>query len=455
MMNLSDKFFASLQKYKMLSRGDDVLVAFSGGADSVCLLALLYTYKDTLGISLRAAHVNHCLRGDESDADEAFVRSFCRERNIPLFVKRIDIPSLSIEMKESTELCARKARYAFFDSLCPQVVATAHTGSDAIETLFMNLSRGSTMHGLASIPPVRNNIIRPLIFCTRQDTENYCKEYNLHYVNDSSNASDDYTRNRIRHHVIPEMQKLRNGFDENALRCIESLRLEDDYMRCETAKQLIRCMRGEALNIKIYASLHPAMRLRVLSAFLKRCSVESAESRHLQMLDAHMFDSGFALTVPGGIRVTTNGTELSVVQKKTTSAAPGGMFLNKNFLNDIVFQDFSIHFSYADISDCSFFQPDFIDFYKIDDIIEVRTRLPGDRITLAKRNCSKTLKKLFSENGYPPELRASLPVICDSKGIIWVYGAGADRSRIAGPDSGKILIIKSERVKNEYGIKNE
>ena len=449
MINLSDKFFASLQKYKMLSPGDDVLVAFSGGADSVCLLSLLYTYKDTLGISLRAAHVNHCLRGDESDGDEAFVRSFCAERNIPLSVKRIDIPGLSLQMKESTELCARKARYAFFDSLSPGVIATAHTGSDAIETLFLNLSRGTTMHGLASIPPVRGNIIRPLLFFTRRDTENYCKENNLRYVTDSSNLSDDYTRNRIRHHVIPEMQQLREGFDENALRCIESLRLEDDYMRCETEKLLSGCMQSETLDIKKYASLHPAMRLRVLCAFLKRCTVESAEFRHLQMLDTHMNDPGFTLTLPGGIRVTTNGTEFSVVQEKTLPAAAESMFLNKNNLRDIVFQDFSIHFSFGDISDCSFFQSDFIDFYKIDDIIEVRTRMPGDRINLAKRNCSKTLKKLFSENGYSPEMRASLPVICDSKGVIWVSGAGADRSRIAGPDSGKILIIKSERVKNE------
>jgi tRNA(Ile)-lysidine synthase len=449
MAALSDKFFASLQQYGMIAPGDDVLVAFSGGADSVCLLDLLDSYKDQLGIRLRAAHVNHCLRGSESDADEAFARAFCEERGIPLSVLRTDIAKKAKESNKSTEVCAREARYAFFSSLQPDKIATAHTGTDAIETLLMNFSRGASLHGLASIPPVRDNIIRPLISFTREETEMYCKENQLSYVTDSSNLTDDYTRNRIRHHIMPEMRSIRPGFDNSALRCIDSLRTEDDYLRQETMKLLERYKTQNGLTTKDFCELHKALRCRLIAAYIAENTDADFESRHIYDLDENISNEGYTLTLPGATRICVKNSELQVIRELPAVISEEPVRISKHELHDLQYNGFSLRFSVKDGYGGSSFKFNFIDFCKIDDIIEIRTRRQGDRITLAKRNCTKSVKKLFNEEGYPSDLRSLLPVIADSRGVIWIYGAGPDKSRLADTASDKILIIDTESAKNE------
>ena len=449
MAALSDKFFASLQQYGMIAPGEDVLVAFSGGADSVCLLDLLYINKDRLCINLRAAHVNHCLRGSESDADEAFVRAFCDKRDIPLFVLRTDIGKKAKEDNKSTEVCARDARYAFFSSLHPDKIATAHTGTDAIETFLMNFSRGASLHGLASIPPVRGNIIRPLISFTREETELYCKENKLSYVTDSSNLTDDYTRNQIRHHIMPEMRSIRSGFENSALRCIDSLRTEDDYLRQETKKLLERLKTQDGLDTKDFCNLHKALRCRLIAAYIAEKTDADFESRHIYDIDANIKNDGYTLTLPGDTHICVKDSVLQIIHELPAVKSEEPVRIGKYELRDLLYNGFRLHFSVKDGFYDSSFKFNFIDFCKIDDIIEIRTRRSGDRITLAKRNCTKTVKKLFNEEGYPADLRSLLPVIADSKGVIWVYGAGPDKSRLADTASDKILIIDTESAKNE------
>lgn len=449
MAALSDKFFASLQKYGMIAPGEDVLVAFSGGADSVCLLDLLNTYKDRLCVSLRAAHVNHCLRGEESDADEAFARAFCEERGIELSVLRTDIFKTAKETYKSIEVCAREARYAFFSSLHPDKIATAHTGTDAIETFMMNFSRGASLHGLASIPPVRGNIVRPLISFTREETELYCKENQLSFVTDSSNLTDDYTRNRIRHQIMPEMRSIRSGFENCALRCIDSLRIEDDYLRLETKKLLERYKTPDGLFTRDFGNLHKAIRCRLIAAYIAENTDADFESKHIYELDANISNDGYAVTLPGAVCICVKDSLIHIVRESPSSLSEEPVRICKNDLHDLIFNGFRISFSLKDGPHNSHFKFYFIDFCKIDDIIEIRTRCPGDRITLAKRNCTKSLKKLFNEEGYPPDLRPLLPVIADSRGVIWAYGAGPDKSRLADTASDKILIIDTESAKNE------
>ena len=449
MAALSDKFFASLQKYGMIAPGEDSLVAFSGGADSVCLLDLLNTYKDRLGIRLRAAHVNHCLRGEESDADEAFARAFCDERGIELTVLRTDIGKAAKDTNKSIEVCAREARYAFFSSLHPDKIATAHTGTDAIETFMMNFSRGASLHGLTSIPPVRGNIIRPLISFTREETELYCKENLLSFVTDSSNLTDEYTRNRFRHHILPEMRSIRSGFENSALRCIESLRIEDDYLRVVTDRLLERYRTRDGLDTKDFGDLHKAIRCRLIAAYIAENTDADFESRHSYELNENVSNDGYTITLPGAVRICVKGSLIHIVREFPAILSEEPVKIGKHELHDLIFNGFRLSFSLKDNIYGSYFKLDFIDFCKIDDIIEIRTRRPGDRITLAKRNCTKSLKKLFNEEGYPPDLRSLLPVIADSRGVIWVYGAGPDKSRLADTASDKILIIDTESAKNE------
>ena len=195
----------TLIKYSMLENTDEIIVGFSGGADSTCLLYILNLLKDEFDFKIHAAHVNHSLRGNESERDEKFVRDFCEKNSIKLSVLKVDIFKMSKIEGKSLEECGREVRYNFFNSLCANKskIATAHNLNDCEETMFFNLTRGSGLKGLCSIPAVRENIIRPLIRCSRDEIENFCKENSIQYVTDSSNLSDDYTRNKIRHNIIP------------------------------------------------------------------------------------------------------------------------------------------------------------------------------------------------------------------------------------------------------------
>ena len=203
---MDSKMKEAIAKYNMLQYGDTVIAGVSGGADSMCLLHFLCVLRQEYGLNVIAAHVNHHLRAEESDRDESFVRTWCSTHGVPLSVFQADIYGMAKERGESIELCARQVRYMFFDSLAKQhdgKIATAHTLSDSIETMLFHLARGTGIKGMCGIPPVRGNIIRPLILLTGKQTRDYCKTHGVAYVVDSSNQEDTYTRNRLRHYVVP------------------------------------------------------------------------------------------------------------------------------------------------------------------------------------------------------------------------------------------------------------
>ena len=192
-----NKLLTFVRQQNMIQPGDKVTCALSGGADSVALLFALYLLKDKLNIRLSAAHFNHHLRGEESQRDENFVRDFCDRYDIPLTVGDGQI----IPGKKGLEAAARDARYAFLRSL-PGKIATAHTADDNAETVLMHMVRGTGLKGLGGIAPVNGNVIRPMLTCTSQDVEDFCAEWCLNFITDSSNEGDDFLRNRLRHHVM-------------------------------------------------------------------------------------------------------------------------------------------------------------------------------------------------------------------------------------------------------------
>ncbi|MDE5649348.1 MAG: tRNA lysidine(34) synthetase TilS, partial [Oscillospiraceae bacterium] len=209
-----DKIINTIEIYSMIKKGDRITAALSGGADSVCLLLVLKELSESYNITVDAIHINHCIRGEESDRDEEFCRSLCTKLHIPITVIRTDVPSAAAGSKKSLEETARDIRYETFKKHAGKngKIATAHTLSDNAETVILNLARGTGLKGLCGIPPVRDNIIRPLIEITRQQVEDCLKEQNQGFVTDSTNLSNDYTRNRIRHNIIPELLKINGGF---------------------------------------------------------------------------------------------------------------------------------------------------------------------------------------------------------------------------------------------------
>lgn len=274
-----NKIKETIERYDMLKKDDVVIVAVSGGADSIALLHALYSLKQELGISVHACHINHNLRGEESKRDEQFVRDFCSSRKIPSTFYSIDVKP---EKHESVEERARKMRYECFESLCNELdakLATAHTASDNAETVFINMLRGTGTKGLCGIPPVRGNIIRPLLRCTREEIEKYCTENGLEYVTDSSNLSDDYTRNKLRHRLIPMLKEFNPSVMEGISRMTSAVYDDNAYLEKVSAEAKEKCRTENGYSAIALCSLERPILCRVVSSVLSDSGIEPSSLR--------------------------------------------------------------------------------------------------------------------------------------------------------------------------------
>ena len=215
----------TIEQHSMLRPGDHVVVGLSGGADSVALLHMLCSLRDELQLTITAAHVNHNLRGEQSQGDEQFCRERCEQWQVPLQVHQA-------QFEKFTEAAGRDARYAFFAQLGGDKLALAHTLSDRMETFLLNIARGTTLRGLCSIPPTRDKIIRPLIDCTRAQVEEYCAAHSLTYRVDESNADLQYRRNHVRHEILPQL-----GWNPDHMRRMFAALEQDEAHLTERALQ--------------------------------------------------------------------------------------------------------------------------------------------------------------------------------------------------------------------------
>ncbi len=274
---MENKAIETIRKYRMIEHGDRVVVGVSGGADSMALLHLLHTRRGELGITVAACHVNHRLRGEESDRDEQFVRSFCADRQIPLTVCALNLPAVQ-KKHESTEECARRERYRCFGEQEGKI-ATAHTASDNAETVLLNLLRGTGTKGLCGIPPVRGQIIRPLLRCTREEIEAYCQKNGIGYVTDSTNLSESYTRNRIRKNMIPALKEFNPSLIEGLSRMTESVYADNVFLEKTARAAAERCKTEDGFSRSLLSGLEPAILSRVVSALLTENGIEPSHLR--------------------------------------------------------------------------------------------------------------------------------------------------------------------------------
>ena len=444
-------FLETIRRHALVQTGDDVVVAFSGGADSVCLLDLLDRFQEELQISVRAAHLNHCLRGADADADEAFVRSFCATRDIPLTVERRDIGKLAALQKQGVELCAREERYEFLHSLGADKIATAHHANDQIETFLFRFARGCGLHGLCSIPMKNGSVIRPLLPFTRTEIEAYCTQRRLDYVTDATNLLPDYARNRIRLETVPSLRQVFPGFDRNAQRSIANLQTDEEYMRSVSEEAFAKGYDpvSHRLRLDLFREMHPAIRRRVLLLFCAQNGLRAIEEKHIAVLDKNLFVNGYSLTVPDGVQLKTDSSFLYITDSKTKTprlSVPidGDVDRRNRFFDTAVTVSFRQIGSLAEIP-----KGEAIDAEKLSGGLCLRSPQTGDRVTMRRRGCTKSLKKLYTEQKIPAAERTMIPVIADDRGVIWAKYAGADASRLPDSQTKIIMIIYAEDVKNE------
>ena len=236
-----------IREQDLIPAGSTVLCAVSGGADSIAMLHILYRLRDQLDFTLAAAHYNHQLRGAESDRDQRFVEQFtalcCGEHRLPggetvpavrLYTGSGDVARQSRLRGKGIEETARDMRYAFLRQTAEEagadLIATAHTASDNVETILFHLARGAGLRGLGGILPRRDNIIRPLLTVTRRQVEDYLRLWCLPHMEDSSNDNDDYTRNRIRHQVLPVLEDVAPGFAARLVNTAALLRADEEVL---------------------------------------------------------------------------------------------------------------------------------------------------------------------------------------------------------------------------------
>lgn len=398
-----DALRKTLRSYEMLQPGDSVTCAVSGGADSMALLWAMYLLKDQLGIVLRAAHYNHGLRGEESDRDEAFVRDFCDRFDIPLAVEKGTVQA----GKKGLEAAARDARYTFFETL-PGIIATAHTADDNAETVLMHLVRGTGLKGLGGIAPVRGRIIRPMLNVTRQQVLTFLDEYHIAYVTDSSNDTDVFLRNRLRHHVMPLLKQENPRVAQNL--SAMSQRLREDEQALSVTDDF-----SNGLEVDALLTMPAAMQNRTVAAFLKHCGVREPEAEHVALVRALALSANPSARadLPGAVSVCRRYDRLVLLEKM---AAPQMQQLCCP--GETVFGCTRVVCSFA--NDGQRVQP-------IGDVV-VRSRQSGDMMRLA--GGTKSLKKIFIDRKIPADRRSFVTVVADKLGVLAVEGFGYNLDRL-------------------------
>lgn len=405
---MQNKLLSFIRAYSMVQPGDTVICAVSGGADSMALLWAMELMKDKLGIRLAAAHFNHNLRGEESNRDADFVKAFCNAHGIPVYMGEGKVET----GEKGLEAAARNARYAFLQSL-PGKIATAHTADDNAETLLMHLVRGTGLKGLGGIAPVRENLIRPMLTVTRQEVIAFLEKEHISYVTDSSNETDAFLRNRLRHHVMPLLKQENPSLGENL--SAMALRLRQDEEALDTLAE-------PSTDVAALRELPRAIQTRVLAKLLVSFGVKEPEGEHIELLRRVVYSENPSACgeFPGHITV---GRQYNKLIKWEARPALGVYPLNCPGETEIPELGKKVILR----KPCGEGMP-----VRLQGEAVLRSRMEGDTITLP--GGTKTLKKLFIDKKIPAADRDRIPVIADDHGVAAVYGIGIDRDHKESPN---------------------
>lgn len=437
---MKKKVLQAIEQFSLLRGVDSVTVALSGGADSMSLLYAMLELKDTLGIEVSAAHFNHKIRGNEADGDEMFVRAVCNNLGVTLYCESADVIAYAKQSGMSTELAARKLRYEFLERVSEGVVATAHTATDTLETVIFNLARGTALTGLCGIPPKRGRIIRPLILCTRWEVEKYCSEKEIDFVTDSTNLTDDYTRNFIRHNILPPLKTVNTALEASVSRMTQSLlednacleHMADDYY-CDNVIE-------NGIRLNEFDKLDKAIATRVIKRCLCKIGDNAVDFLHInELYDICL--SGGRKSVSNGLTAISDGITLSFVSPNTVLTP---MYRYSVDIETVSCADFEKSEKINNL-----LLNNSLDCDKIVGKLVVRTRQSGDSIRLYRRNGTKTLKKLYTEYAVPIAKRSILPVIADDLGVVWVYGIGVSERCAISKDTKSFFSIKVKKEKGD------
>lgn len=402
-INSVSEFLSNIEKGR-------ILVALSGGADSVCLLCAL----KELGADIHAFHLNHGIRGEEADSDELFCKSLCKNLDIPFLSEKADVPAFSKKQGMGLEEAARQVRYGALERIADKIsaryIATAHNGDDNVETVIFNLVRGCSADGLCGIPAIRGRIIRPLLNCSRSEIEEFLNERRISYVVDSTNSDESYTRNKIRRSVIPVLRSINPSLVTSVSRMSSSLQQDKLYFEDALSET------GDVLP----ADLPYALLTRQISKRYSEKTGLSLENVHINLI-AGLVKKRVCTTldIPGKICVYIFHGNYSFDKRKESTQF---YIPVTEGVTEIPQINAKVFFGIENVYNLSTSVT--VDCDRIVGGLYARPRMAGDKIKIF--GVSKSVRKELINKKIPLCVRNDIPIICDEEGVVFVPYIGAD-----------------------------
>lgn len=421
--SLYQKFTDSIKKNQLIEQNDRIVAGVSGGADSVCLLLLLNEIKDAYNLELSCVHINHQLRGEESDADEAFVRELAARLGIPFASFAVDVNNYAKEAHRSTEEAARDLRYeALRRAAGGAKIAVAHNSDDQEETILHNVLRGSGLKGLSGMSMADGDIIRPLLEISRAEIEEYLREKGQAYRTDSTNLSEDYTRNRIRKNILPAIKKdINSGAGEHLRKLAEEARLADEEITVRASKYIPEVSGGELrLTTSAFAGESLAVKSRIYYLAIVAMCRKKRDIARVHVEDVMALEekqSGSSVNLPYKVTAVKEYGDIVLKSSEEDFNASEKLLekLNAGLAKAKIFK----HISGQKIPEKEYTK--WFDCDKIKQGIAWRTRRPGDFLILGGVG-EKTLNRYMIDAKIERAARDTLPVLADGSHILWIPG---------------------------------
>lgn len=435
---MRDKVRDFIIENELIEKGDKILVALSGGPDSVCLLNVLYSLKEDFHITIGAAHVNHMLRGDEALADEEYSKSLCKNLDIEFYVKKIDIDKISKEKNISHEMAGREERYKFFEAIKKydgyNKIAVAHNANDQAETIIMNMMRGTGIEGLCGIRSKREGgIIRPILCLSREEVELYCSSNNLEPRIDKSNLENIYSRNKVRLDIIPYMKGNFNKDIINTLnRMANLIQVDNDFLEKETLNNFkVYCSNtSDALIISKEAfNLDKAIISRVIrKAFFEFTGKYSNfEMKHIyDVIELSKKTTNKRIDLTNNVLAENIYGDIYLKLKDNIIRDYKEVVINKGELDntDICYENYNVRFNIIRNKNNIDFSKNvlikYFDYDKIEERLVIRKRRNGDKMLPLGMKGNKKVKDIFMDLKIPVDERDKIPVLCFDNEIAWL-----------------------------------
>ena len=446
---LAEKVYDFTGKKGLFTEPSTVVVGVSGGADSMALLHVLHTWHID-GLRVIAVHVHHGLRGEEADRDEALVRTYCAECGIEYVCEHVDVRALAQESGIGVEEAGRRIRYDAFERVRRErnadVIATAHNADDVAETVLMHILRGSGVGGLCGIPAKRGSIVRPLLDCTRAEIESYCTANHIPYIVDSTNVDATYTRNRVRHQLLPLLRQLNPSVNEALLRLRASAAEDENFFSALAEKTLADArLTDGSFDRAVFMRQQLPVRVRMWKLLLMQNGCESYTERHIDALNAALLANRGTVYLSSGYSVSVSADRVKCFADHDAANA---LCIHVDSLPlRFIFGDREHTLQTMSREEIDSLQNVHKKFFKytldcdrIQGSLTVRCRQEGDRFHPAGRQVGKTLKSLFQELRVPTYYRDILPLLCDDEGIVLMPGVACD-SRVRPDDSTKHFLV--------------